>query len=120
MWLWLHDTPELILATWSRFRSLVFFNIFSVFDFSSAYFYGTKRIYLPFQLDLLEANNQLKTAQQQLVAVQQNNVGPKSGIDEAQRKQIEAQLVQMEEVKKQLDAQAKAIESERKLFEEQR
>lgn len=44
----------------------------------------------------------------------------KGGIDEAQRKEIEAQLVQMEEFKKQLDNQAKAIESERKLFEEQR
>lgn len=69
-------------------------------------------------MDLLEANNQLKATQQQLI--QQNNVGAKSGIDEAQRRQIEAQLIQMEEVKKQLDAQAKAIESERKLFEEQR
>lgn len=73
----------------------------------------------PLQLDLLEANNQLKHAHQQLNASQQNNVA-KGGIDEAQRKEIEAQLVQMEEFKKQLDNQAKAIESERKLFEEQR
>lgn len=71
------------------------------------------------QLDLLETNNQLKQAQAQLHASQQGNAN-KSGIDEAQRKEIEAQLNQMEEVKKQLDNQAKAIESERKLFEEQR
>lgn len=72
------------------------------------------------QLDLLETNNQLKAAHTQLQqAAQQGNAG-KSGIDEAQRKEIEAQLNQMEEVKKQLDNQAKAIESERKLFEEQR
>lgn len=70
-------------------------------------------------MDLLEANNQLKHAHQQLNASQQNNVA-KGGIDEQQRKEIEAQLVQMEEFKKQLDNQAKAIESERKLFEEQR
>lgn len=70
-------------------------------------------------MDLLETNNQLKSAHQQLSASQQNNVS-KGGIDEAQRKEIEAQLVQMEEFKKQLDNQAKAIESERKLFEEQR
>lgn len=71
------------------------------------------------QLDLLETNNQLKAAHTQLQAAQHGNAG-KSGIDEAQRKEIEAQLNQMEEVKKQLDNQAKAIESERKLFEEQR
>lgn len=71
------------------------------------------------QLDLLEKSNQLKATQQQLASAQQNNVG-KSGIDDAQRKEIEAQLIQMEEFKKQLDNQAKAIESERKLFEEQR
>lgn len=70
-------------------------------------------------MDLLEANNQLKISHQQLSATQQNNVS-KGGIDEAQRKEIEAQLMQMEEFKKQLDNQAKAIESERKLFEEQR
>lgn len=68
---------------------------------------------------MLEANNQLKTTHQQLSASQQNNVA-KGGIDESQRREIEAQLVQMEEFKKQLDNQAKAIESERKLFEEQR
>lgn len=71
------------------------------------------------QMDLLETNNQLKAAHTQLQSAQQGNAG-KSGIDEAQRKEIEAQLNQMEEVKKQLDNQAKAIESERKLFEEQR
>lgn len=68
------------------------------------------------QIDLLEANNQLKASHQQLTSAQHS----KGGIDEAQRKEIEAQLVQMEEFKKQLDNQAKAIESERKLFEEQR
>lgn len=71
-------------------------------------------------MDLLEANNQLKATQAQMNNMQQNNVAARSGVDEAQRKQIEAQLLQMEEVKKQLDAQAKAIESERKIFEEQR
>lgn len=71
------------------------------------------------QLDLLEANNQLKTTHQQLASSQQNHTA-KGGIDEQQRKEIEAQLMQMEEFKKQLDNQAKAIESERKLFEDQR
>lgn len=61
----------------------------------------------------------MKANQQQLAAAQQSGAS-KGGIDEAQRKEIEAQLIQMEEYKKQLDNQAKAIESERKLFEEQR
>lgn len=67
-------------------------------------------------MELHEKKEQLKAAQ----AAHQNNVATKPGVDEQQKKQIEAQIAQIEEVKRQLDSQAKTVESERKLIEEQR